>query len=369
MRRSFLAVLIILLVLCASCAQNEQSNGLENQPIVEKHENRMDANCPTPEPTITPKIWTELEWTEIGEYIPNLILGEEYMSNSNDTLYEDDLYIYYLKSSRGDLICIDKKSGDVELITSDCCDFTLCKGKVYYVDNKDGAEDEEAFYNYIEVYDVKTHTTTSCIRRDESIVGLACYGDKLFFTCTPNRDFDEKGCVLYRANLDGTEVDKLGDDVDSFCVYKENLYMVTTGDLGFIHKYDYDSNTFEQVYEGAVSSNFSISLNRLFCYEYRETHFKSSNVLVLNIDSLDKKEYPLDFSNNVAGQYIIFIERDENNNLILKAYDYLSEKGYVLLDLTDIIDDNERCSIHVTVDNIYLCIDKPHEFQVYRIWI
>lgn len=239
---------------------------------------------------------------------------------------------------------------------------------MYYVD-KYGNGDEESFYNYIEIYNVKSNTVKSYIKKEESFWNLACNDNKLFFTCTPNRDLNEEGCVLFYSNLDGTEIKKLVDNVDSFCVYQENIFMVTTGDLGYIHKYNYNNNIFNKIYDGAVSYNFDFSLNRIFCYEYKETRFKSSNILVLNVDTEDKKEYPPYMLNNIAGQYMIFKERDENNRLFLNAYDYLNEKGYKLLDITDIIGEEDRSSIHITADNIYLCTEKLQEFQIYTISI
>ena len=91
----------------------------------------------------------------------------------------------------------------------------------------------------------------------------------MFFTCTPNFELEEQGLVLFSANLDGTEIKKIGDDVDSFCIYQDDIYMITTGDLGYLHKYDFDNNIFKKIYTGALSCGYlDFSQNRIFGYEH-----------------------------------------------------------------------------------------------------
>ncbi len=142
--------------------------------------------------------------------------------------------------------------------------------------------------------------------------------------------------------------------------------MITTGDLGFIHKYDFDNNIFKKIYTGAVSCGYiDFSLNRIFCYEHKETRFRASDILAYDTITGDTKEYPPYTSNNVAGQYIIFKQQDENNHLVIKAYDFLTEKGYTLLDINDIVEEDDVCGIYITPENIYLCVEKPVGFEIY----
>ena len=198
---------------------------------------------------------------------------------------------------------------------------------------------------------------------------MACYKDKLFYTSSPDFDLNEQGCVLFSVNLDGTEVEKFGDDVDKFCIYEDNIYIITTGDLGFLHKYDFENSVFKKVCTGAVSYDFDFSLNRIFCYEYKETRFNTSNILAYDISTGGIKGYSPYMSNNVAGQYIIFKQKDENNHLILKAYDFIEEKGYILLDITNIVGEDEDSYIHITPENIYLCIEKSGGIEIYVVLI
>ena len=74
-------------------------------------------------------------------------------------------------------------------------------------------------------------------------------------------------------------------------------------------------------------------------------------------------------SNIVAGQYIIFRQEDEINHLIMKAYDFLAEKGYTLLDITETFAEYDRIHIETTPENIYLCIYKPMGLEIYCVLI
>ena len=147
MKKYLIVILILTLIFCTACKQKEQREttatqmieqtsvpSVEIQPAVIPSVTEM-INSGTPDPAAT--IWPELTWAEPGEYIPDRIRDEETSSNSNDILYEDEQYIYYLKSFQGDLVYIRKSDGEVKIISSDCRGFTVYNGKVYYVD-RDG---------------------------------------------------------------------------------------------------------------------------------------------------------------------------------------------------------------------------------------
>ncbi len=233
MKNSILIVLTMVLIFFAACMQNEQTDAkgvqITEQIIVpsavfQPTVTPVATSNTTTVPTVTDKDWPEFDWAEPGEFIPDIVKEDEYASISNDTFYEDEESIYYLRPIRDDLICISKKDGEIKTIAIDCWDFAVNKGKVYYID-RNGLRDEGRYFNYIKVYDVKTETSKRLLKSEESIENLVCYKDKLFFTCTPNFDLNERGLVLFSANLDGTEVEKLGDDVDTFCIYQDNIYI------------------------------------------------------------------------------------------------------------------------------------------------
>lgn len=90
MKRSLFVVLIIILTLCAACVHNKQSDNLSEQntqrtsvPSVEAQPTVTPSvlNNSTFEPTVTNEVWLELEWAKVGEYIPDRLLNDGYLSN------------------------------------------------------------------------------------------------------------------------------------------------------------------------------------------------------------------------------------------------------------------------------------------------
>ena len=70
------------------------------------------------------------------------------------------------------------------------------------------------------------------------------------------------------------------------------------------------------------------------------------------------------------GQYMIFFDMYERETLpILKAYDFLENIEYTLLDVTDMVDEDSVCGVATTKENIYIFLSICGEREMYRVKI
>lgn len=132
------------------------------------------------------------------------------------------------------------------------------------------------------------------------------------------------------------------------------------GELGYIQEYiPGDKGNRRQLSSHVVNRTFDISFDRIICAEFRDDVFNCSNNLIYDVNTGQPKRLSITYTEfDVTGQYIIHISEDETGEeIIIKAYDFLADKEYALLDISDLAGHYSTIGIHTTKDGIYLSME------------
>ncbi|MGE5495574.1 MAG: hypothetical protein ACM3S4_09775 [Burkholderiales bacterium] len=350
-----LTVWVMILVLLAACAP--QGGKIENTPVYSSDNTVTEQSIETePADSEPPNVSTDPMAPNlvsmvkpIDKNVPDITADSTEKANSNYTLYEDSENIYYLWKGNG-LYTVSKSNGKATLISGDCECFTVHNEQLYFVENTDELKQYSTTISSIKpIVDIGKQTNS-----------IACSGNRIYYTCTADIDSDEYSDILFTSDLNGNNRIKLYDDVDTFCLYNNRVFSVTMGELGYIQEYiPGDKGNRKELSSHVVYRNFDISFDRIICAEFRDDVFNCSNNLIYDVNTGQSKRLSIDDPEfAVTGQYIIYISEDETGEeIIIKAYDFLADKEYALLNISDFAGYYSIIIIHTTKDSTYLSME------------
>lgn len=361
MRKLRLTVCVMIFALLAACApQSGEVNLPDKIPVqspynTESIAQHISTSPRTPEQKTMP--------ISIDKNIPDITVDSAEKANSDYTLYEDADNIYYIWSGNG-LYSINKSNGKATIIAGDCWCFTAYKGQLYFVDNTDE----------LKQYNGTIDSIKPIVTMNKKIISLVCAGNSIYFTCSEDNDSEEYNNILFLSDLNVSNQVKLHDNVDTFCLYNNRVFSITMGELGCIQEFISDNTVNrQQLLNRSVYRNFDISLEKIICAEFKDDVFNCSNNLIYDINTGNTKDLSIAYAEYaVIGQYMIYISEDETDGqIIIKAYDFLADKEYALLDISDLADQYNNIEILTTRDSIYLCIENygDHGLEMYEVII
>lgn len=309
---------------------------------------------------------TESDTTDTAELIvqpdqniPHVIVDQVKKAHSEYTLYEDEDYIYYLWRSHG-LFSISKHNGSVDVITKCRC-FAVYDGNIYFGTG-----------NEIKAQDMETGVRWTVAELRNNILGIACSSDKIYFTREADWDTHETCDVLCVIDKQTEQVQKCLENVHTFCVYDDRVFFVSMGELGYIREYLYDGPLrWKELHEEAVDFPFDIFLNKVYCYEYKDSVFDCSGIVQCDINTEKTNKFTFNrYYNAIYGLYMIYDSWDEDTGeTLLIADDIVAGNQYILLNITNMVNENDDIGIHTVKDTIYLCIDRGEALDMYSVSI
>ena len=359
MKRYIFLVWVLLLIWLTACVpQAEDSAPIETSNL--SHNDQASLPSVELEPTVGPSATPIMTSTTsptslftLNQDMPDVMIDTTQKENSYYTLFEDEEYIYLLLQRRS-LICISTKNGQIEKISDDCECFYVNNGIVYY----DAKIDSNGEKDYIEAYEPSSGERKLIKETEGDITQIACYNDYIYYVLRSK----SIGRDLYLIDLNGEYIFNAYESVFSFCIYDEKLFYITDmGEGGYLYEYKAGQiKEGEQLVNRFIDGYFDISFNKIVFTDV------DNSTCVFDISTGNIKELPFKSYNfALIGQYVLYYVSDENDNLLLKAYDFLTDKEYTMLQIANFL--YENVSVHSTEENIYLYINNGNILEIYRV--
>ncbi len=366
MKKALAIVLLVVLILCNACTQKDDENALfekSSQPAKSDLPEVPVVSPASPNPTSGALVLPDPVQAKPDADIPDIIIDNIQKANSNEWFYEDEKYMCFSVFARGlsNLYVIEKSNKNIRIVLDQCDLFTAENGNIYYT-----TQDK----NEIIRFDIKKKTKQTIVSTDDEIWSLASIGNNIYFSCQL-LDSNMERTSLYVCEINGNNLIKIGRNVDSFCIYNDEIFGITYGEMGDLVKYHLNQSQ-EVVVNRPVYYQFDISLGRIVLAEFHNSENNFSNNLVYDIETGDLYELaPISPFYTVAGQYMLFVETDENDGtVLLKAYNYIDNIEYTLYDISNLSDDNNiGASIQFSNENLYLRIRDSDKISFYKVTI
>ena len=386
MKKILLLVLVLVILLSTACVQVDESDVI---PKMSEEEREMPTASPSPtlnsivqetnqptgapsptlnsivqetsKPTATPLILLEPITAEPGANIPDIITDTTHdIVDSDDGLYVDENYIYFYDSYSmiQILYIMNKDNGSIVRTIEGCDEYTINNGMVYYAD-WGGSE--------IYRYDIKNYSTTIIMSIENGAFGIDSVGDKLYYL---SWELDnEKDFVLYSCNLDGTNIQKICDDLQMFELYENRIFGITMGEVGNLVEC-FDDREPQMLSGREYDPPIRYSLGNIFLYERNNANQPRLQTLY-NIKTGEVKFTPYHIIRTPVGQYLIYYEVDEDDNpTVLKAYDFLENIEYTLMDISFLFEESYRyVRLHSHGSEIFLEVVKDEKTELYKVII